>query len=102
MENQEENQINFAEVLSKDTFEGLKNVCEAFLKMQGLPQATLEFPIDTVGTDEEGKALKSLFKVYIRKLPEELCIHIVSSNKVKAEDIDFIKVPEDEKEDFED
>lgn len=96
-----EEQINFAEVLSKETFEGLKNVCEAFLNLQKLPQATLEFPITNDGVDETGKSLKGIFKVYIRKLPEELCIHIVNSNKVKAEDIDFIKVPEDEEEDFE-
>ena len=89
-------QIDFSQVLSRNTFDGLKNVCESFLKTSGSQQAMLEFPNERL---PDGETVKC-FKVYIRKLNGELSIHIVDGT-AKEVDLDFAKVEEEENEDFE-
>lgn len=89
-------QIDFSQVLSRNTFDGLKNVCESFLKISGSQQAMLEFPNEKL---PDGETVKC-FKVYIRKLNGELSIHIVDGTAKEA-DLDFAKVEEEESEDFE-
>jgi len=88
----DENNINFAEVITRDTFEGLKNICTAFLKLSGLNTASLEFP----DVESEEGDNKNLLRVYLRSQPDELSIHIVSGT-AKVDDL-----PQTEKEDIED
>lgn len=89
-------QIDFSQVLSRNTFDGLKNVCEAFLKTSGSQQTMLEFPNEKL---EDGATLRC-FKVYIRKLAGELSIHIVDGT-AKEVDLDFARIEGEENEDFE-
>ena len=51
-------QIDFSQVLSRNTFDGLKNVCESFLKTSGSQQAMLEFPNEKLPDGETVKCFK--------------------------------------------
>lgn len=72
MENQD---INFAEAFSNETFEGLKNVITAFLKQKGASNVTLEYPNKNV---------------YLHVHKDTVEIHIVSGDKAE------VSLPEDE------
>lgn len=77
-------QTDFSQVLSRNTFDSLKNVCEAFLKTSGSQRTMLEFSNEKL---EDGTTLRC-FKIYIRKLAGELSIHIVDGT-AKEVDLDF-------------
>lgn len=66
----EENNINFAEAFSDETFEGLKNVILAFLNKMGTKNTTLEYPNKNV---------------YLHAHKGDVEIHIVSGDKPAPE-----------------
>lgn len=65
-----DNDTNFAEVFTNETFEGLKNAVVGFLKQSGSKNASLEFP-DKV--------------VYFHTHKDDVEIHIVSGKREMPE-----------------